>query len=226
MSVGSVIFLRHGRTAYNAVGRLQGQVDIPLDEVGLWQAQHGAEALARMHAPSRVISSDLVRAWVTAEHYAAAAGAVVVAEPRVRERSFGVWEGLTREEIAAGWPAEFEQWRGGADPVGVEAEPRTAVAARVAAAVDEHGADLSSGDTLVVVAHGAAITLGITALLGLDPDTWRGISGLNNVHWSHLERSRAGSTSSWRLAAHNVGAGFPLDHWDSGPDWNLEPTSF
>ena len=226
MSVGSVIFLRHGRTAYNAVGRLQGQVDIPLDEVGLWQAQHGAEALARMHAPARVVSSDLVRAWVTAEHYADAAGASVVADPRVRERGFGIWEGLTREEIAEGWPAEFEEWRRGADPHGIGVESRAAVAERVAAAVADHGADLAADDTLVVVAHGAAITLGITALLGLDPDAWRGISGLNNVHWSHLERSHSGSTTDWRLVAHNVGAGFPLDHWNAGPDWNLEPTSF
>lgn len=226
MSVGSVIFLRHGRTAYNAVGRLQGQVDIPLDEVGLWQAQHGAEALARLHAPARVISSDLVRARVTAEHYADAAGASVLADPRVRERSFGLWEGLTREEIADGWPQEFEQWRRGSDPEGIDVESRAAVAARVAEAVNDHGRDLSPTDTLVVVAHGAAITLGITALLGLDPDSWRGISGLNNVHWSHLERSHAGSMTDWRLVAHNVGAGFPLDHWNAGPDWNLEPTSF
>lgn len=226
MSVGSVVFLRHGRTEYNAIGRLQGQVDIPLDEVGLWQAQHGSEALAKVLRPARVIASDLVRARVTAEHYAAAVGASVVVEPLVRERGFGLWEGLTREEIEESWPQEFSLWRRGLEPEGVEVESRVAVAERVAQAVELHGSDLGERDTLVVVAHGAAITLGLTALLGLDPETWRGLTGLHNVHWSHLERSHAGSTTRWRLSAHNVGADFPLEHWNAGPDWNLEPTSF
>lgn len=225
MSVGTVVFLRHGRTSYNAAGRLQGQVDIPLDEVGAWQAEHGAAALAGIHAPTRVVASDLTRAAVTAEHFARAAGVSVVTDPRVRERSFGLWEGLTRDEISATWPEEFSQWRRGLEPRGVEVEGRPAVADRMLRAVEAHGEDLDAGDTLVIVSHGAAITLGITAMLGLDPDAWRGLSGLNNVHWSHLERSTAGAVTGWRLVGHNLGAGFPLDHWNAGPDWNLEATS-
>ncbi|MEP7763729.1 histidine phosphatase family protein [Sanguibacter sp. 25GB23B1] len=225
MSAGTVVFLRHGRTSYNAAGKLQGQIDIPLDEVGLWQAEHGASALARIHAPTRVVASDLSRAAVTAEHFAKASSVEVLTDPRVRERSFGQWEGLTRDEIDATWPDEFSQWRRGLEPQGVDVEPRTAVAQRMLAAVEEHGEGLGRADTLVVVSHGAAITLGITAMLGLDPDSWRGLSGLNNVHWSHLERSAAGAITGWRLSGHNLGAGFPLDHWNAGPDWNLEPTS-
>lgn len=225
MSAGSVVFLRHGRTAYNAAGRLQGQVDIPLDEVGQWQAEHGARALATFHACSRVVASDLVRARVTAEHYARVGGHELVIDQRVRERSFGDWEGLTRPEIEEGWPEEFAQWRRGEQPAGASIETRTEVAARMLAAVDEHGADLGSDDTLVIVSHGAAITIGVTALIGLDPEAWRGLNGLHNVHWSHVERSGPAATTPWRLLAHNVGAGFPLDHWNAGPDWNLEPTS-
>ena len=89
----------------------------------------------------------------------------------------------------------------------------------------EHVESLERDDTLVVVSHGAAITLAVTALLGLDPEGWRGISGLHNVHWSHLHRSAPAATPAWRLVAHNVGAGFPLDEWNAGPDWNLEPVS-
>ena len=67
--------------------------------------------------------------------------------------------------------------------------------------------------------------LAVTALLGLDAEGWRGISGLHNVHWSHLHRSAPTARPAWRLVAHNVGAGFPLDEWNAGPDWNLEPVS-
>lgn len=225
MSVGSVVLLRHGRTAYNAAGRLQGQVDIPLDEVGLWQAEQGAAALAVLHEPTRVVASDLVRAAVTAEHYAKVTGAEISLDPRLRERSFGDWEGLERGEIEARWPEQFDVWRRGHEPQSVNVEARAAVASRMVEAIEAHGNDLGPSDTLVVVSHGAAITIAVTALLGLDPDAWRGLSGLNNVHWSCVERARSGSVTGWRLTAHNSGAGYAPDAWNAGPDWNLEPTS-
>lgn len=226
MSAGSVVFLRHGRTAYNAGGRLQGQIDIPLDEVGLWQAENGARALAAAHGAARVITSDLIRARATAEHYASVRSQDLVVDPRARERSFGQWEGLTAHEIEQQWPAEHALWRSGGYPDGFGMETRDEVAARLVEAVDEHCADLGSDETLVVVSHGAAISIAITALLGLDPENWRGVSGLHNVHWSHLERLTSGRAPGWRLCAHNVGAGFPLDHWNFGPDWQSEPSSF
>nr|WP_194720344.1 histidine phosphatase family protein [Cellulosimicrobium arenosum] len=217
--------MRHGRTAYNASLRLQGQVDIALDGVGQWQAEHGAKALASAHRATRVVSSDLQRAAVTAGAYGAVVGADVVLDERLRERGFGAWEGLTSDEIAARWPDEHAAWRRGDEPTRAGAETKTAVGARMLEAITEHAEPLASEDTLVVVSHGAAITLAVTALLGIDPAGWRGISGLHNVHWSHLHRSGPRSTPAWRLVAHNVGAGFPIDEWNAGPDWNLEPTS-
>ncbi|MFD4991617.1 histidine phosphatase family protein [Cellulosimicrobium cellulans] len=225
MTAGTLVLLRHGRTAYNAAMRLQGQVDIPLDGVGQWQAEHGAKALASAHRATRVVASDLVRAADTARAYAGAIGAEVQLDPRLRERGFGEWEGLTGPEIADRWPEEYAAWRRGEEPTRAGAETKAAVAARLVQAVTEHVESLEHDDTLVVVSHGAAITLAVTALLGLDPEGWRGISGLHNVHWSHLHRSAPAATPAWRLVAHNVGAGFPLDEWNAGPDWNLEPVS-
>ncbi|MEN5074878.1 histidine phosphatase family protein [Isoptericola cucumis] len=224
MTAGTVVLLRHARTAYNASLRLQGQIDIPLDEVGRWQATEGGAALASSHRATRVVSSDLGRALDTAAAYADVLGGVpVTTDARLRERAFGEWEGLTGEEISAGWPEEYVAWRRGADPVGAGAETKTAVAARTAAAVQEHADDLPDDATLVVVSHGAAISLAVTALLGLDAATWRGLVGMHNVHWSHLHRAGEGAVPAWRLVAHNVGAGYPLDQWQAGPDWNLEP---
>ncbi|MCB7137975.1 histidine phosphatase family protein [Cellulosimicrobium marinum] len=225
MTAGTVVLLRHGRTAYNATMRLQGQVDIPLDAVGQWQAEEGAKALASAHRATCVVSSDLVRAADTARAYAGAVGTDVVLDARLRERGFGEWEGLTGEEISARWPDEHAAWRRGEEPTRAGAETRDEVAGRMHEAVTEHVEALGPDDTLVVVSHGAAITLAVTAMLGLDPAGWRGMFGLHNVHWSHLHRSGPASVPPWRLVAHNVGAGFPLDHWNAGPDWNLEPVS-
>ena len=67
--VHAITLVRHGRTAYNAQHRLQGQIDIPLDEVGQWQARQTADALRELYVDRRpdipnrlVICSDLGRA--------------------------------------------------------------------------------------------------------------------------------------------------------------------
>ncbi|AEG44788.1 histidine phosphatase family protein [Isoptericola variabilis] len=225
MTARTVVLLRHARTAYNATLRLQGQIDIPLDDVGRWQAAEGAAALASSHRAARIVSSDLERAADTAAAYAQALGGDVAVQTdvRLRERSFGAWEGMTGEEIAERWPEEYAAWRRGHDPVEAGAETKVAVAARMAEAVREHADALEGDETLVVVSHGAAITLAVTTLLGIDVDGWRGIAGVHNVHWSHLHRYGADAVPEWRLVAHNVGAGYPLDRWQAGPDWNLEP---
>lgn len=223
MTAGTVVLLRHGRTAYNAAMRLQGQIDIPLDEVGRWQAAEGATALAGWHRAARVISSDLVRAVDTAQAYATLVGVPVEVDERLRERSFGDWEGLTSAELAERWPAERDVWRRGGEPQGIGAETKVAVAERMVEAIEEHAAQLDGDESLVVVSHGAAISLAVTGMLGLDASNWRGVSGMHNVHWSHLHRSAPGAVPSWRLVAHNVGASYPLDRWQAGPHADLEP---
>ncbi len=225
MSAGTIVLWRHGRTEYNAVGRLQGQVDIPLDEVGKWQAKEGAQALAARIKPTRIISSDLSRAADTAAELVALTGVAVVLDERVRERHFGDWEGMSGEEVEARWPEEYKVWRSGQEPVREGGETRGEVGERMALAIQEHAAELTKDDTLVIVTHGAAISLGVTALLGLDPEGWKGIKGVDNAHWSVLEPSQAGTEPDWRLIGHNVGPDFVLEHWNAGPDWQLEPSS-
>ncbi len=218
MTAGTIVLLRHARTAYNAGLRLQGQIDIPLDEVGRWQAEQGATALAASHKASLVVASDLQRAQDTAAAYARHLDLEVVPDAGLRERSFGDWEGLTDAEIAERWPQEHAVWRSGGEPAANGVESKEVTARRMEEAVLRHAATLGSGETLVVVSHGSAITQAITRLLGLDPATWRGLHGLHNVHWSHLRASGPGASPAWRLVAHNVGAGYPLDTWQAGPE--------
>ncbi|WP_100350261.1 histidine phosphatase family protein [Luteimicrobium subarcticum] len=217
MSARTLVLVRHGRTAWNAAGRLQGQTDVPLDDVGRWQAERGARSLFLRHQASLVVSSDLSRAADTARAYAEAADASLVLDPRLRERGFGSWEGLTRDEIDAGWPEQAAAWHRGEEPRGIGVESKSAVAARMVDAILEHAATLDPRRTLTVVSHGAAITVALAQLLGQDAGTWRGIAGLHNVHWSQVVRSSPGTDPEWRLATHDAGPDIALDEWNSGP---------
>ncbi len=98
-----LICVRHGRTAWNAYRRFQGQTDVPLDDEGLAQAQ----ALAAHLAGERfdlALASDLVRARATAEAILGDRDVPLELSPQLREMHFGLWEGLTWPEIVARWP--------------------------------------------------------------------------------------------------------------------------
>ncbi len=217
MSAGRLILWRHGRTAANAGFRLQGQIDIPLDEVGRWQARTAAASLVARHEPTHIVSSDLSRARATAEHLARTAGLEVTVDPQIRERSFGVWEGLTGDEIAAKWPDEFRAWREADVPPGIGGESRAEVASRMGAAVRAHADALGEQDTLVVVSHGAAIALAVGELLEQPPE-WRGFVGLLNGHWAELVPAHGAVRPRWRLIAFNSGPTDASRDWNAGPD--------
>ena len=221
----TVLLLRHGRTAYNAAARLQGQVDIPLDGVGQWQVAEAARDLFQRHVPTRIVSSDLIRARATAQAVADLTGLAVELDPRLRERDFGDWEGLTAQEISGRWPDEYAVWRSGHDPQRTGAETRAAVAERMEQAISEHASKTGPDGALVVVSHGAAITLGVTILLGQDPHTWRGLVGLNNAHWAVLRSNSQDSAPAWRLESHNLGPSVQLSAWDAGVGSESLPSS-
>ena len=110
MTTTRLLVIRHGETAWNAEHRIQGRLDIPLSPTGMRQADRLAERLAD-ETIAAVYSSELARAWLTAVPLAERRGLDVVAESRLRERSFGVFEGLTLDEIAAQHPEGFRRWR-------------------------------------------------------------------------------------------------------------------
>lgn len=197
-----IVLWRHGQTDFNAAGRLQGQSDVALNATGLAQAGAAAPRLAEL-GPTRIISSDLQRARDTAEALGELSGVAVETDERLRERSFGHWEGLTQEEIRSGWPEAYRAWRQGEEPRGIGADRRVDVGRRVAAAVLEAVSGVGEDGTLVVVAHGAAITLGLTQLLDLDAEAWFGLGGLDNCAWA-LVGPNPGRRPGWRLTAHNL----------------------
>ena len=204
MSGPTIVLWRHGQTDWNATARLQGQSDIEINETGLRQAAEAAPLIAEL-GPTRIITSDLVRARRTADTLGELTGVTVEDEPRLRERSFGAWEGLTQQEIKAGWPEAFRAWRQGEEPQGIGADRRVDVGRRVAGAVLEAVGTMDDDGVLVAVAHGAAITLGLTHLLDLDSESWFGLSGLDNCAWA-LVGPNPGRRPGWRLTGHNLRA--------------------
>ena len=206
MGSKAIVFWRHGRTAWNASGRLQGQSDVPLDQQGLAQVKAAAKALANDFPGAVVVSSNLGRAAESAAELIRELNCTPSYDSQLRERSFGEWEGLRRDEIAERWPTLFAAWQrrtgdSGTPPGG---ETRREVGERVALAAIEHAAALNSDQVLIVVSHGAAINAAITAMIGEDPATWDGVAGLDNANWSVLVPSRA--SSNYRLVGHNLGA--------------------
>ncbi|HEY2297093.1 MAG TPA: histidine phosphatase family protein [Jatrophihabitans sp.] len=191
-----LVLLRHGRTAWNAQRRFQGQSDPPLDEVGRMQAYEIAALISAL-APDLLVSSDAARAMQTAEPLAAMTGLELSAEPRFRERSLGHWEGLTRDEVAEKYPDEYADWIAGRDVSRRGGETRVQVAARAVAAFE----DLPDAPTVVVVTHSATAMALCTALLGLDQEM-HVLGPLANCHWTELTHDNA----VWRLRAHNIGA--------------------
>jgi probable phosphoglycerate mutase len=196
------VVLRHGRTGHNLDGRIQGQLDIGLDDVGLAQAAAVADALAEA-SPYAVISSDLSRALVTAEAIAAKAGLAVVPDARLREISLGGWEGLTVEEARARFPDEHAAWVAGQDKPRGGGETYREASARATACLRERIEQAPPGATVIAVTHGGTARAALGGLLELDPSAWWRISPLGNTCWSVLVEGDRG----WRLERHNTGLG-------------------
>jgi probable phosphoglycerate mutase len=199
-----IVWWRHGRTAWNADGRFQGQLDVPLDEVGLEQAARAAHALAAL-TPAAIVSSDLGRARATAQALADRTGLPVHVDERLRETYAGQWQGLTHAEIRAAFGDALDRWSAGQDVRPGGGETRVEVAERMVSAVDEAVRRLPAAGTLVVVTHGGAARAGIGRMLGLPPATWSALGVLANCSWSVVAESGLPAPAApWRLLEYNA----------------------
>ena len=196
MTAARVVVLRHGRTGHNLQHIWQGQLDVPLDEVGVRQSQVVAEAVATFE-PAAVVASDLVRASATAQAVADVHGLPLRLDERLREVDVGRWQGLTRHEITAAGDGELlAAWRQGEDVALGGAERPSQLGRRGAAALLEHAAALDDG-TLVVVAHGAVLRAAVLTVLGLEQPRWALLAGLPNAGWGVVQPGER----TWRLLA-------------------------
>ena len=201
MAGNRVLLWRHGQTDWNMINRFQGHSDIPLNDVGRYQAKHAAEILAGMK-PTAIISSDLGRARATAQALADLVGLPVITHENLRETNGGLWEGKTGKENRAEDFQNFIRWIDGDDnPAGTTGEKRSQVAARAVGVIMKE-LEGKTDQLLVVATHGGTARCVLGELLQLPLSHWGVIGGLSNASWSILERN----TRQWNLIEHNAGS--------------------
>jgi glucosyl-3-phosphoglycerate phosphatase len=195
-----LLLLRHGQTAWNAVRRVQGQLESELDDTGHHQAAALAPVIAAM-GPVALWCSDSARARQTAAYLAKETGLEPTYDARLREYHLGERQGLTHEEYAAAAPEEFAVFRTGDFDVVPGGETAAEVCDRMTAALGELLASLGPGDLAVAVSHGAAIRDTVPVLLGWPVTQRAALHGLANCGWAVLDQPTPGAPM--RLAAYN-----------------------
>ena len=201
-----LILWRHGQTDYNSQGRIQGRVDVPLNETGRDQARRAAEDIAAL-GPTRIVSSPLTRARDTAEALASLTGLSVEIDEGLAEKSFGDWEGLKAADIRKQGAALSGTWRAGGDLPEFRIEGRRHTAERVGEALKAIVAGSQKDDVIVAVSHGAATNLGATYLLGMDAQQWFGLRGMSNCCYALLRTNKR--PPGWAVVTWNAGP--PVD---------------
>ena len=163
-----ILLARHGETPWNAEGRYQGQIDIPLSPVGVAQATALGQRLATMEI-TKAVASPLSRAQTTAKlALGAQREGMLLTDADLQEIAHGEWEGLLASEINDKDPARLRAWREEPDTVLMPGgESLRQVLDRswrgLAAAAEGLGPD----DTLLVVAHDAVNRVILCKILGL-----------------------------------------------------------
>ncbi len=203
--------IRHGETAWNVDTRIQGQLDIGLNDKGRWQAERAGAALADSDIDV-VYSSDLWRAYDTALSVAQPHRLPVQTDEGLRERGFGRFEGKTFAEIEANLPDQALLWRTRVPDFAPEGgESLLLFRERVTQCISKLAAS-NLGKHIVIVSHGGVMDVLYRAATGLDlqaPRTWQlGNAAINRLLWngeslslvgwadvSHLDETRDETTT-------------------------------
>ncbi len=196
----TLFLVRHGETDWNAAGRWQGQTDVPLNPRGREQAREVAGRL-RAAGLAAVASSDLLRARSTAEIVAAELGLTVNhLDAALRERRFGCFEGLTREEVAARFPEAWARYVADPGPAPPGGESREELLGRLLPAIASAAARLPG--PLLVVLHGGAMRALLAGQVGDMPRpssaSWP-LHGIQNGHVFRVTLSGGQVTAAVRI---------------------------
>jgi len=163
-----ILLARHGETKWNAEGRYQGQVDVPLSEVGEAQARKLGDRLREVPI-ERAVASPLSRAKYTAElALGPSREAMLKLDDGFAEIAHGTWEGLLAAEIGAMDGERLRAWREAPETVQMpQGESLQQVLDRAWAALARACIDLGPEQTLLVVAHDAVNRVLLCRILGL-----------------------------------------------------------
>ena len=192
MKNSTILLIRHGETAWNAVRRLQGHTDIPLNDEGARQAGALTQALAAERVDV-LVSSDLQRAMQTAQAVADQYdGLRVQTDEQLRERCYGVFEGMLYAEIERQYPAEYALWQARDIDAVMPAGQREAESFRqfYQRAIDGIAgwARRHPGRTIAIVAHGGVLECAYREAVGMSLDSPRDFqvknASINRFTWA------------------------------------------
>ena len=216
MSNGKLYLVRHGETASNAAGLWQGKHgDDPLNDRGRAQSLAAAEALGDS-AASALYASDLRRAVETAGFIGERLGLPVQIHAGLREYGFGDLEGATTSEALARWKTLLSQWRTNPSAKPPGGESAVEFTLRVGAALQEI-ADRHRDETVIVVAHGGSLSVGLSVLVG-EPDNWQDYQ-MSNCGISIVDLGPDRSILTFDQTSHLAGIG--VTAW-TGADVKLD----
>ncbi len=200
-----LLLIRHGETDWNVERRLQGHIDIDLNEKGRWQAQALGNALSN-EALDAVYASDLQRALLTAQAIASPQRLTVQKERQLRERCYGVLEGMSYQEIKQAYPEIYITWRSrdiharfpsGASPAETLLEFSSRVVDRVIGIAQKH-----PKQKVAIVTHGGVLDCLYRAAAGKSLSVTRDFdilnAGINRLTWD----GQSLAIAQWGDAAH------------------------
>lgn len=196
-----LLLVRHGETPWNVTLQYQGQGKVPLNERGLEQARRCAERLTR-YGVTALYSSDIVRAWQTAEVIGAALALKPTPMPELREIDVGQWEGHTPEELYRRFPDHMAEYR--RDPartVRLGGESYAQLQTRALVALNHIQEQHQQDAAIVAVSHGGTIRALLCHVIGLDLGNF-GRMWLDNGSLTELRLGQSG----WRLMRLNDNA--------------------
>lgn len=197
--------VRHGETAWNAEHRVQGQLDIPLNDIGLKQADAVGRALQAEHFDA-IYSSDLMRARQTAAPIARLLSREIVQDRDLRERHYGVFERLTYAEVKVKLPEDYARFAA-RDPeyafrTGESLKDFSARSISVLTRI----AEANEGKRILVFTHGGVLDKLYRHVTGLPLSAERDF-GIPNAGLNRIEVTPAGwQIRAWADIAHLEGA--------------------
>ena len=154
----TLIFIRHGQSVSNLLRVFAGQMEFDLTELGMRQAEKVAAFLKRNFTVDAIYASDLKRTIQTATPTAELFGLEIILTPNLRERSMGIWEGKTNQEIMEQDPETYRRWlsRDGSYPEGAENPAEYRVRASMA---QQTILEECKGKTVAVYTHAGLINV-------------------------------------------------------------------
>ena len=195
MTATRICMVRHGETDWNVEQRIQGHIDVALNATGVAQAAATAAGLTA-HRFSAAYSSDLGRAWQTAQAIGSGLGLAVQRAPGLRERHYGILQGLTTAEVAVRYPDTYARYLArDPDHNFRTGESLTAFSARIVSVVEAMVAD-HRGQSLLLVSHGGVLDVCYRRATGHELSAPRNF-GIPNAALNWFEVGPDG----WRLLA-------------------------